>query len=422
MRLLYLLVLITACSSASPDPGDCADGKCDDHLPAACKAADIVTIDRGYGRYRARYRAAAPGQPTIVFMPGGPGNTSIGEDMSAWIPAELGLVQTDPRGVGCNELVSPAADPLAFYSTDQIAGDVVAMIEYLELRDYVLYGHSYGTQLATRVASFVGGAPRAVILEGVLGRAFRADELPAQAYADQWANVLRPTLPADALAILDGDAPLGIDGALWGKYFMAMMPRGALSGGHPLTNNLLNLSEEFATQTGTNVDENRAALAAEVQMFANLDGVTPAGLVLQRHVACREITDKLPEDNVDVVLDHGLLVPTPRLGSLCTGLTVDDPFDTAAEQMVVPSVYFLGELDPATPKLQSDYHFDHNTHSPRTRVTFKAAGHLPVHFNLVNDPEPCALAVVTAAATQGDLAAALATCKRPSTVDTAPGG
>ena len=379
-----------------------------------------MAIDRYDLTYRARVRPAAAGQPTIVFLPGGPGNTSIGDDMSGFVPADFGLVQTDPRGVGCNELATPAADPLAFYSTDQIADDVIAMIDHLALDNYVLYGHSYGTELATVVASRLGTAPRAVLLEGVLGRAFHSDELPAQAYSDQWANVLRPGLPADALAILDGDAPLGIDGALWGKYMMAMMPRGAGAQGHPLVNALLALSQEVATQTGTNVDDNRAALAAEVRSFAELEGVTPAGLTLQRHVACREITDKIPSDNVDVVLDHGLLVPSPRVGTLCTGLALDAPYDAATDRIVVPSFYFVGDLDPATPKLQSDYHFAANTASRRTRVTIKGGGHLPLHFNLATDPEPCALAIVGAVATGGDLAAALGTCKRPTTVDDAP--
>jgi len=294
------------------------------------------------------------------------------------------------------------------------------MIDHLALDNYVLYGHSYGTELATVVASRLGAAPHAVLLEGVLGRAFHAGELPAQAYSDQWANVLRPSLPADAQAILDGDAPLGIDGTLWGKYMMAMMPRGSGAQGHPLINSLLLLSQDVATQTGTNVDDNRAMLAAEVRSFADLEGVTPAGLVLQRHVACREISDKIPSDNIDVVLDHGLLVPSPRVGTLCTGLTLDAPYDAATDRIVAPSFYFVGELDPATPKLQSDYHFAANTGSPRTRVTIRGGGHLPLHFNLATDPEPCALAIVGAVATDGDLAAALATCKRPATVDRAP--
>ncbi len=59
-----------------------------------------VTFDFKY----AVIRTASPGSPTVLYVPGGPGGASIGDDsIPPLIPDEYGLILTDPRGVGCND-------------------------------------------------------------------------------------------------------------------------------------------------------------------------------------------------------------------------------------------------------------------------------------------------------------------------------
>src|SRR5262245_41883587 len=78
----------------------------------ACDTAAVQRISRPYWdgstdtfEYAFEYHAASsPNLPTVVYIPGGPGQTSIGEseDWLSRLPAGYGVVLTDPRGVGCN--------------------------------------------------------------------------------------------------------------------------------------------------------------------------------------------------------------------------------------------------------------------------------------------------------------------------------
>lgn len=135
-------------------------------------------------------------------------------------------------------------------------------------------------------------------------------------------------------------------------------------------------------------------------------------------MACREITNAIPASNIDVVLKDGNLMSNPDLGTLCTGFQVDAPFDVADYPYSAPTYYFLGEVDPATPLWQGNYHFENNLASPRTLVTVAFGGHAPLHHNFASDSEPCTLHIVESIAHGGtDLDDALASCRRPSTVE-----
>ena len=95
-----------------------------------------------------------PNAATIVFLPGGPGGTSISVERDEdHAPASYTLIATDPRGVGCNAAPSSDYYPDEFYSSLHFADDVIAIIEREKLDNYLIYGVSYGTQLATMVAT-----------------------------------------------------------------------------------------------------------------------------------------------------------------------------------------------------------------------------------------------------------------------------
>src|SRR5262249_17267141 len=156
--------------------------------------------------YGFRYKPASrAGAPVVVYMPGGPGMTST-DAPPEFLPPGWGYLLTDPRGVGCNTLASVPAPNLSqrFFQTAEIAHHVAAAILDRKLDDYVLYGISYGTMLATEVAqdleSLKIARPKAVILEGVLGRAFDENDVGAPAIA-LWEE-LRTMLPRDVVSEL----------------------------------------------------------------------------------------------------------------------------------------------------------------------------------------------------------------------------
>lgn len=408
-------ILAVACTTSAPPPAADADlvAPADDAgaLPEACRAPEVRAMLRPSGvgdpraafRYRFAFRRPAPGMPTVVHLPGGPGSTSIGQALE-WVPPSFGLVSTDPRGVGCNPVAD--VDPAAFYTTEAIAGDVVAMLAVLRaegaLGAFVLHGHSYGTLLATHVAQRLaegeGPAPEAVVLEGVMGRAFTGEWM-GQAYVDEW-TLQRARLSPGALAQLAVDAPLGLDGKTWGNFFMLVTSQL----GPETTHGALALLEPGpdGRPVPTNVSQLRDLVArlGAVQVGAG------EALRLQRYVACREITRDLPTDNVDVVLSGGEIVASPDVGTLCAGLPLASPYHAAAHPFPFRTVYFLGDHDTATPPWQGHVHFDAHEGADRVEVTVEGAGHLPLARHLA----ACAPALVERIAAGSGFGEALATC------------
>jgi pimeloyl-ACP methyl ester carboxylesterase len=419
---------MTACASSSDDHAAGGESAIEEdalvlasQLPAQCASPEIVRVKRpvasdgaapGTWSYGYRFKApATPGAPVIVALPGGPGGTFTGADMS-WVPKEWGYLLTDPRGVGCNTLANlPSADLSGkFFRTTEIAQDVIAAIEHQKLEGYILFGVSYGTLLATHVAHGLEAAndpaPRAVVLEGVLGRAFAPDFVGAE-YLNQWTRI-RGVLPADVLTELDTkDAPFGIDQQGWSHALISFLPYGA----PVVANNLaaLTTTHEIPEQTRNTVLQTLRDLSSQAQH------TEPGEIEMYREVACREIMDTVPASDLDVVFSHGQLVRnSAEEGTKCRELHTTTPFDSAALQFSANTYYFLGDTDVATPLWQGTYHYDHHQ-GHATKVVTKGGGHNSLRLN----QQSCTVKVMASVANDGqDLPAALATCPMPVQVDT----
>src|SRR5688572_3671556 len=105
--LACFLVLASGCA-IDPD-SDLDTGKGD----GACASPEVQRIARPLdprapkaGSFEYAFRlipGTDPDAPLVIFLPGGPGQTSIESPRDAFaIPARYSLVYTDPRGVGCN--------------------------------------------------------------------------------------------------------------------------------------------------------------------------------------------------------------------------------------------------------------------------------------------------------------------------------
>jgi pimeloyl-ACP methyl ester carboxylesterase len=396
------------------------------NLPEHCKSSEIVRItvpvsrDDGSSATKGRtfsygFRFKAPtvkGAPVIVLLPGGPGGTFTGMPPTDWVPEGWGYLLTDPRGVGCNTLAAVPAPEIssAFFRTKEISADVVAAIQDRGLDQYILFGVSYGTLLGTTVAfdlekQNVVKPPRAVVFEGVLGKAFGEAFVGAE-YIRQWDRI-RGVLPADVLTELDTkDAPYGLSQLEWSRALMSFLPHspstvantvGALS-------TTLNLPPETHDQ-----------VLAQLRQLAEGGGHNEPGAVeLYRQVACREIMDTVPANDLDVVFSHGKLVRNSAdEGTKCAGLRVETPYDSAALQFAAKAYYFIGEGDVATPAWQGTYHFEHHN-GPAASIITKGGGHNPLRLN----QSECTVKVMASIAAGGaDLGQVLGTCPLPVQVD-----
>ncbi len=381
--------------------------------PCNLEAPEIKTIIRPFdatrpeaGRFAYRFKLVAgePGHPTIVYLPGGPGGfSSMSDAMSRGalgLPASFPAVLTDQRGDGCNSLAIPPAS----LTTPLFADDIVALVRDLGLKDYILYGHSYGTLHATVAAHALAAAgmpPRAVVLEGVLGRAYQGDE-PARAVADEWREVVAELTPAARALFLDATAaaPLaerGVTAVNWGTYI-----QGALYAGHaPLVAKL----DLLPLMSAAERDAFAAFLRPKIPLWPPFFAT----------IACREFAhgffSTLRLERGDLLAENDLCdLAAVALGTdLAYGV---NEFDAARFQLTMPLYYFNGDDDAATPLYQAHYHEAAQAHARRTFVIVHGAGHLPLKTELKPCREPLWDAI---AAGEPDLTAALALCPAQST-------
>lgn len=123
-------------------------------------------------RYSFKYKCIDPNYPTIIYLPGGPGAPS--SDFPPEITTVANLILTDARGTGINENFWDQGGSPEDVSSEILAEDIMAIVDQFHLKKYVLYGHSYGTVLATVTAHKIEASelprPLAIVLEGPTGR------------------------------------------------------------------------------------------------------------------------------------------------------------------------------------------------------------------------------------------------------------
>lgn len=316
-----------------------------------------------------------PDAPTVIYLPGGPGQSSISAERDpSLVPAAYTLIQTDPRGAGCNAPASAEHYPDDFYQTVHFAGDVLAIVEHLQLDDYILYGVSYGTVLATVTASMAEAEgtrpPRALVLEGIVGQPFEEGEVE-EPYQLEW-RAIRDRLPESIRSQLTTEPlPLGLSAEEWGAGITTMLSLGMLQLEGTLAEALLSNLAPEAT------DEQRAGLREAVLQLGHSD-IDAFGQRLHDVVACHEIT----ETNFRAFkLESGELV---RTEAYCTSDPVDQPYFAGEWPVTAPIYYFNGTNDPNTPMWQAQAHYEAQTAAERHFVAIGGAGHNPLILNLAD--------------------------------------
>ncbi len=311
-----------------------------------------------------------PNSPVLIFIPGGPGQTSM--DMGLSLPNHFSVVRTDPRGVGCNK----SSLPDHALTSEELAQDILAIIKSIQPRRYILHGISYGTVVATMAPSMIEKAglpqPTAVVLEGVMGKVYEPNEY-LNGYLQKWKE-LKKTLPQEITRqFLGPQFPLKYSAKQWAAWITAMSIYGeTLQGTNLLHENLMLLSPS--------VDEDsRSVLDAQMARSKTLPSAEKTRLYLQ--IICRELVPDIRDVKYDFDFQNGDIVAIKD--RLCKGIPLSRPYDSAKYQITAPIYYFVGDQDPATPLSQALYHIEKQQGSKFiTRVS--TGGHQVLSFNLMD--------------------------------------
>ena len=118
-----------------------------------------------------RYRVDGQGQPVVMLPSLGRGAEDFDELANAVADAGFQAIRPQPRGVGGSE------GPLADLRLDDLALDVAAVLDELELDQALIVGHAFGNRVARRLASLQAHRVTALILLACGGKVHMAKDI-----------------------------------------------------------------------------------------------------------------------------------------------------------------------------------------------------------------------------------------------------
>ena len=324
---------------------------------------------------------------TIIHVPGGPGQNLIGSDRNNYLSlGDFNHILIDPRGVGCN-----AGDiENELLTTEQHTKDLIQVVDQLGLSNYVIYGISYGTVVATQfsdIANELGedfNQPKAIVMEGVVGAPARGDEYN-QSFSQRWEET-KDLIPGLERAFSQNqDLPFGYSVGEWNSIISALLTVGGPEGRSWL---------EAASLENRVTAEGREQIK---DLFEDIlaDGITIEGQQgFYREVGCRELFDETRYFNyiyqgsfqvydLNEFLSNGIALTDAV--QVCNSVELDRPFNPSDYVMAdVPTYYFQGTMDPNTPYEKALLHKEAQEQnlSKQFFVVIEDAGHNPLSIQL----------------------------------------
>ncbi len=423
-RILMSLACALALVNCGGGGSSSASSNVTSTLPSQCLTSDIGQRSAPWYydqagaptfTYSYQYkRAADPNAPVVVTVNGGPGAPGIGTNFGN-IPTRYGIIYTDARGVGCNAPQDPKlVYPAGFYKTNYLARDVIAVIKALNLTNYYLFGASYGSVHATELAYLIEqdatmAKPKAVIIEGILGKAFPTHDLYFAGIDAQWQRV-KPQIDPTVLNQIVSDANyLGYSSKQWAGLIAILLSPGVIPPSGDYIASQLNPLANLGSPAGQSAKAHLDAI-----LSANSGNAALYKLYISIGLGCRELWGT----NRTADLVNGSIVGAGQDNCAAAGVSMTDPYDSANFKIVTPILYFQGANDPFTPVSGAQYHFNNQTKTTRVFVTVSDASHLPLDdmFTYLG----CAVAIWDSIlANPANFTNALNSCSWPYTLNTA---
>lgn len=313
--------------------------------------------------------------PTVLFFTGGPGSSPRSSEFDL---EGINVIFFEQRGMGC----SRADDVQTFlnpknYSSELSVSDAAIVLRSYGIDQVVVYGHSYGTVLATMFAHRHPDLVSKVILEGVI---FRGD-LSIWKSEIRRANLQKvfDSLEIDLQERILSLSKKGILPVQWFSVVGSMMMY-LDNGGSVYKNFLENIlqMEDTALQSFIgNFFSARGFLTVSPEESS--DGEVTFGMI-----TCQELSGRNPEASFNLIFDE-----TKKLiwkndnsveASYCRPLGIESEtgfVDLEKFSLQVPVIYLVGEDDGATDRLGALNHRSSVAGGKGEFYLLKGGGHLP---------------------------------------------
>ena len=331
-----------------------------------------------------RYQATEqPSKGTVIYLCGGPGERCVVDGRPPSVPKGYTVVTLDYLGIHSNRAHGRRADSMSVEAQgDAVVSMVASLANESEFRDkgYTVYGHSFGTGVATDAVAKITAAtsvlprPKAVVLEGVLGYPLRqgydvdafkniADTAWSRLSSQQQNAFLRAydqTMGALSSSARADDRHMindALSETLRGGPQAVIDGLGQFSGGSLAER--LRWARDMTRGNESNVDKDRLYRAAGCQLELGRNGQS---IPVPRFFGGRVPFTFLSQPNEDYVCD---CPSVPRKW---------DPKDHQIRG--VPIVYLNGEFDAVTPMRLARHHHDTQLEaSERVFIPIPEGGH-----------------------------------------------
>lgn len=316
---------------------------------------------------------------TIIYLPGGPAATLGDHAVIDRLPKEYNRIQLDYRGLGCSNKEDV---PAAAINSHNMALDLLTLVKELEIKNYVIYGASFGTVIGTKATSIAEKidfiSPISLVLDGVVGGTYGDDHSVESGFVRNWKVVydLYPKELQEKMAVRD---PFGIPDEKWAGFIHSSLyaglhleekegeEAGQYEENFPLYHFPMALASDDVDQKTKNMivkalsnqsDDDEDSLES-----GKLDGFTTVYMV------CSE----LYETYYDTEFKNGKLIVGDN--DTCKFFSFTDPYIPLAwPTEKTPIYYFHGQLDPITTEWHLQNHMELRI-SPIEATILELGGH-----------------------------------------------
>lgn len=324
--------------------------------------------------YLFKYKPAQNNAPTVVFIPGGPGDIlsiyKLDEFMAmVGVPQNFGIILIDPRFTGINRSDTALSFTNSITSFG-VAEDIYSIITSLNIDNYILYGVSYGTVPATIVAAIAkNNPPRAVVLDGTVGRAFKQSEYHKE-FSKQWTTFVQ-SIDRNTWVKFKDRVKNFIKQKLFtpddfGEIILALFMPDPNEGALAFVNQVAHAPEQGAY----------AYIKYYVDLIHGIHADKGTKL-FHALILCREISPDSHPDSADFAFNGESDELQSGGRANCSQYIKSKQinlFDSKKYQISVPIIYLQGENDPATPTPQSLYHFKNQKTATEKYYVYRPKG------------------------------------------------
>jgi pimeloyl-ACP methyl ester carboxylesterase len=319
----------------------------------------------------------APAKGTVFFFCGGPGYACTKDGRPHSIPSDMNVVTFDYLGLGANAAKVSTSE----MSIEAQADVAIGLIKELKVKDYVLYGQSFGTTVATVAAARlsnkvtelsadkVPNKPKMIILDGVVGTASKLDRaLATKKAADRAWQLLNKTEQARFQKAYERESRgLGTrEKTELNDSLTSLVESGPLKAADGLRD--FSRPLKLSDVNPTDKDETHTS-----------DGMGPRQAHEYRAAGCQVDSQPHTKSAGDLFggLVHASAPNEPGELWLCSCPLLKNTYDSKTHQIKdVPIVYINSETDVQTPIVSAKYHFESQLASnTKIFITPKDGGH-----------------------------------------------